>query len=136
MCKHVVYTTIVNFQMNIVYRHKIKNRKEEKKKSIKLTIFMFFPSVTIMASASQWWRHRQILHDILKGLIQILATPLDMVCGWKCNNIATTRISPCHWKTVAPFCLRKKRPKNAFFKLTVNYRKIVQKNKLCHSKQQ
>ena len=32
MCKHVVYTTIVNFQMNIVYRRKIKNRKKKKKK--------------------------------------------------------------------------------------------------------
>ena len=32
MCKHVVYTTIVNFQMNIVYRRKIKNRKKTKNK--------------------------------------------------------------------------------------------------------
>ena len=31
MCKHVVYTTIVNFQMNIVYRRKIKNKKNNKK---------------------------------------------------------------------------------------------------------
>ena len=31
MCKHAVYTTIVNFQMNIVYRRKIKNRKKKKK---------------------------------------------------------------------------------------------------------
>ena len=28
MCKHGVYVTIVNFQMNIVYRRKIKNRKK------------------------------------------------------------------------------------------------------------
>ena len=28
MCKHVVYTTIVSFQVNIVYRRKIKNRKK------------------------------------------------------------------------------------------------------------
>ena len=27
MCKHIVYATIVNFQMNIVHRRKIKNRK-------------------------------------------------------------------------------------------------------------
>ena len=27
--KHVVYTTIVNFQMDIVYRRKIKNRKKK-----------------------------------------------------------------------------------------------------------
>ena len=26
--KHVVHTTVVNFQMNIVYRRKIKNRKK------------------------------------------------------------------------------------------------------------
>ena len=50
--------------------------------------------------------------------------------------ITTTLISSCHWKTLVPFCLRKKRPENAFLTLTVNYRKIVQKNKLCHSKQQ
>ena len=30
MCKHVVSTTIVNFQMNIVYRRKIKEKKFEK----------------------------------------------------------------------------------------------------------
>ena len=30
MCKHIVYTTSVNFQMNIVYRRKIKNRKKKK----------------------------------------------------------------------------------------------------------
>ena len=48
----------------------------------------------------------------------------------------TTSISPCHWKTVQPSCLQKERPENAFLILTVNYRKIVQKNKLRHSKQQ
>ena len=35
-----------------------------------------------------------------------------------------------------PFCLQKKRPENTFFTLTVNYCKIIQKNKLCHPKQQ
>ena len=30
MCKHIVYTTIVSFQMNIVHRRKIKNRKKKK----------------------------------------------------------------------------------------------------------
>ena len=50
--------------------------------------------------------------------------------------ITMTLISSCHWKTLVPFCLRKKRPENAFLTLIVNYRKIVQKNKLCHSKQQ
>ena len=50
--------------------------------------------------------------------------------------ITTTLISSCHWKTLVPFCLRKKRPENAFLTLIVNYRKIVQKNKLCHPKQQ
>ena len=50
--------------------------------------------------------------------------------------ITTTLISSCHWKTLVPFCLRKKRPENAFLTLIVNYRKIVQKNKLYHSKQQ
>ena len=48
--------------------------------------------------------------------------------------IAATLISSCHWKTIVPFRLRK-RPENAFLTLTVNYRKIVQKNKLWHSKQ-
>ena len=50
--------------------------------------------------------------------------------------ITTTLISFCHWITLVPFCLRRKRPENAFLTLTVNYRKIVQKNKLCYSKQQ
>ena len=36
-------------------------------------------------------------------------------------------ISSCHWKFLVPFCLRKKKPENAFLKLMVNYRKIVQK---------
>ena len=50
--------------------------------------------------------------------------------------IKTTLMSPCHWKTPAGFCLQNKRPENALLILTVNYRKIVQKNKLCHLKQQ
>ena len=49
--------------------------------------------------------------------------------------ITTALISYCHWKTLVPFCLRKKRPEKAFLTLTVNYRKIVQK-KLYHPKQQ
>ena len=48
----------------------------------------------------------------------------------------TTLMSCWHWKTLAPFCLRNRRPENALLILTVNYCKIVQKNKLCHSKQQ
>ena len=47
--------------------------------------------------------------------------------------ITMTLISSCQWKTLVPFCLRKKRPENAFLTLMVNYQKIVQKNK---SKQQ
>ena len=49
--------------------------------------------------------------------------------------ITTTLTSSCHWKTLVPFCLRKKKPKNAFLTLNslaiVNYYKIVQKNKLA-----
>ena len=48
----------------------------------------------------------------------------------------TTLISSAHWKTLVPFCLRRKRTENALLTLTVNYRKIVQKKKLCHSKEQ
>ena len=47
----------------------------------------------------------------------------------------TTLISSCHWKTLVPFCLRKKIPENAFLRLIVNYCKIAQKSKLCHPKQ-
>ena len=50
--------------------------------------------------------------------------------------VTTTLISSCHWKTLEPFCLRKKIPENAFLTLVVYYRIIVQKNKLCHPKQQ
>ena len=39
--------------------------------------------------------------------------------------ITTTLKSFCHWKTLALFCLRKKRPGNAFLTLTMNYHKIV-----------
>ena len=50
--------------------------------------------------------------------------------------ITTTLISSCHWKTLIPFCLQKKRPENPFLTLIVNYHKFEQKNKLCHPKQQ
>ena len=50
--------------------------------------------------------------------------------------ITTTFISSCHWKTLLPFCLQKERPENSFLTVTVNYRKITQKNYLCHPKRQ
>ena len=50
--------------------------------------------------------------------------------------ITTALTSSCHWKILVPFCQRKKKTENAFLTLTVNCRKIVQKNKLRHSKQQ
>ena len=50
--------------------------------------------------------------------------------------ITTALISSCHWKTLVPIRLGKKRPENTFLTLVVNYRKIIQKNKLCHVKQQ
>ena len=56
-------------------------------------------------------------------------------CRWKNtdNNNINIFLS---LENLAPFCLGKKRPENAFLTLRVNYRKIVQKNKLCYSKQQ
>ena len=50
--------------------------------------------------------------------------------------IKITLMSSCHWKTLAQFCLRKKKSENALLTLTVSYRKIVHKNKLCHSQHQ
>ena len=50
--------------------------------------------------------------------------------------IKTTLITFCHCKSLVPFCLRKKRPENAFLTLIVNYNRIVQKNKLSFPKQQ
>ena len=44
--------------------------------------------------------------------------------------ITTILISSCPWKIILPFCLRKETPKTAFLRLTVNYFKIAQKNKL------
>ena len=41
--------------------------------------------------------------------------------------IIMTLISSCHWKTVILFCLRNKRPENAFLTLIVNYRKSYKK---------
>ena len=39
-------------------------------------------------------------------------------------------MSSCHWKTLVPFCLQKKRLENAVLTLIVNFRKIVQKKKM------
>ena len=43
---------------------------------------------------------------------------------------------PVTQKPLYLFYMRKQRPENVFLSLIVNYRKIVQKNKLCHPKQQ
>ena len=48
--------------------------------------------------------------------------------------ITTTLICSYHWKTLVLFCLRKTRPENIFLKLTLNCRRIIQKNNLCHAK--
>ena len=37
--------------------------------------------------------------------------------------LITTLMSSCHWKDIAPFCLPKKRPENAFLTLMVKYHK-------------
>ena len=51
--------------------------------------------------------------------------------------ITTILISSCHRKTLALFLLTKEKTwKNAFLTLTVKYRKIVEKNKWCHRKEQ
>ena len=50
--------------------------------------------------------------------------------------ITKTLISSCHWKTLVPSYFREIRPENTFLTSTVNYRKIVQRKKLCHLKQQ
>ena len=50
--------------------------------------------------------------------------------------VTTTLLSSSHWKTFVPFCLRKKKPENAFLTLMVSYCKIAHKKKLCHPKQQ
>ena len=42
--------------------------------------------------------------------------------------ITATLVFSYYWKILAPFCLQKKRPKNSFLTLTVNYCKIVQKS--------
>ena len=43
MCKHVVYTTIVNFQINIVYRCQTKNITKKKKKQKRAVTFSESP---------------------------------------------------------------------------------------------
>ena len=42
----------------------------------------------------------------------------------------------CHWKDLGPYWLCNKRCEEAFLTLTVNYHKIVEKNKWCYSKQE
>ena len=49
--------------------------------------------------------------------------------------IKTTLISSCHQKTLVPLCFERKDLKR-ILTLIVNYHNIVQKNKLCHPKQQ
>ena len=49
--------------------------------------------------------------------------------------ITTALISFCHRENPYLFACEK-RPENAFLILIVKYRKIVQKNKLCYSKEQ
>ena len=58
-----------------------------------------------------------------------------MVLQIKKTMITTALTTSCHWKTLVPFCLKKKIFENAVLTLTVDYRKIVQKNKLCYLKQ-
>ena len=48
--------------------------------------------------------------------------------------ITTTLISSYHWKTLIPFCLRKKKLENSFLTLILNHRKIVQKKIFMPSK--
>ena len=50
--------------------------------------------------------------------------------------ITRSLMSSRHWITFLTFCFRIKRTENAFLTLTMNYRKIVQKDKLCHPNQQ
>ena len=80
-----------------------------------------------------------------RGIINVFPNILDKNQNFKKMRygfvdkralITTTLITSCHWKTLVPFFLRKKRSKNAFLTLTVNYCKIVQTNQLCYSKQQ
>ena len=52
------------------------------------------------------------------------------------GNIKISKNWDLSLETLVAFWLWKKRPENAFLTLTVNYRKIVQKSKLCYSKQQ
>ena len=48
---------------------------------------------------------------------------------------AMITISSCPGKTLIHFCLRKERPENVFLKPTLNCCKTIQKNNLCHPKQ-
>ena len=68
------------------------------------------------------FRHEIDFRDIMNVSLNILA-----------KNYKKTILS---LKILVSFCLRKKRSGNALLTLTVNNCKIIQKNKLCHSKQQ
>ena len=82
------------------------------------------------------WRY---FRDILNVFLNILAENLNFK---KLRHrfvderaqITTILILFCHWKTLPPFCSRKKRPRNVSLILIVNYHKIVQENKLRHLK--
>ena len=84
-----------------------------------------------------FWHYYLQLWFIYKSMFQIslkFQKTETRFCRWKSTD--NTLISSCHWKTLVPFCLPKNKPENAFLIRTVNYCKIVQKNKLCYSKQQ
>ena len=90
-----------------------------------------------------WSRGKRLLSEILKKWTfpqNTLAKNWNLKklrhrFVYKITMITTALTSSCHWKTFVRFCLRKKIAKNSFLTLTVDYPKIVQKSKLCHSKQ-
>ena len=59
------------------------------------------------------------LRDIMNVSLNIMAENWNFKKLWqgfidKWGMIKTTLVSSCHWKTLVTFCLRKKRPENAF----------------------
>ena len=80
-----------------------------------MDMMYFFPKMS-----AQEYNFKKLRHSLVNGRVLII----------------TTLIFSCDRKTLATFCLQNTRPENAFLKATVNCRKIIQKNNLCHRKQQ
>ena len=107
MCKHVVYTTIVNFQMNIAYRRNIMNRK----KKLLCNVFVLHSSPAALFVSCNFFLlhivHADLFPDVYPGPPQIskmesFATIIDKTVKY-CYKTLHLRCSRRSWLRVYYF---------------------------------